>query len=906
MAAFNDTDISINVAGDIRWTGAATTPTHTVLEFIQWLMLKQDDGQAAGDDVLDITVDTPFDRSTDQIMSLNSPFNIDDAFATHLYDGSVAQGSTGNDTLYSGLEVIGPVETGTEYMILQDSRVLPGFWQTGINAPGGASLIFSRHLVKSRDRGADIDGKRITVLARELGDQYRRFPATLGTGNSVAAIGNGADIFNANTDTTIAGWTTVVNTEGFQELDIDGTGAAGQEFYSQWGIGAQSINDTYERTKWISQRSHTSDSNADVGSDFVVENATIIGQGQEFTGPTAGEIITMAEMQVKIAAGTPTGTVYCEIHESNDASPAIPTGGVLARSEDILATAITSSYETFKFVFNRLNPSSGADQRSGLTLATASDTSFLVIRHDAGDASNNFHVRGLATTGTHGGNRAEETGVWTGVALDDLNFTLQTSPEIHQIPGQQFEGINIEVGFTGEAGAGLLEDDIVIWGTDVTYQTLAGGTFQEGEYVTFKTGSTLKSGGKVLFDNGTVRMIVSLDTPGVSVLTDGDIIASLDGVVTAAINVTIVDDDLSGGEGLLLAKDDNGAAGEVSLQVISGSNPVNTNILRSASTTDPFTDFATADTTLNTRTLIPEFLGTSTGSNIIGAYGIGFVPGDVGANDLFISLDNASRQPPNNVIFTVSGLIAGEDRVLVGPRTATALERGQFLLSTALTTAAESAIVVKDGAETVTPVDGDIPDNGQTANTRLRVQLDTGVYRRVSYASTTKASDTFNISDLEITAVQTDGVAVVSTGLFSSAAANFLTTDPVDVGDILNITAGADVGAFEVIGVTDANNIVVKPDFSTGGAAQTFTVDRLAIDWSGGLSAAINNEVFVGFIDVLANGADETYTGQFSSPRNLFVRVRDGGGTPIKTFEAVTAQFLSTPQTSAAVRTSDA
>ena len=40
-------------------------------------MSKQDDEQASGDDKLDITVDTPFDRSTDQIVTLNSPFNID-------------------------------------------------------------------------------------------------------------------------------------------------------------------------------------------------------------------------------------------------------------------------------------------------------------------------------------------------------------------------------------------------------------------------------------------------------------------------------------------------------------------------------------------------------------------------------------------------------------------------------------------------------------------------------------------------------------------------------------------------------------------------------------------------------------------------------------------------------------
>src|SRR3989338_1919033 len=260
MAAIANADVSIDASGNIRWTGAATTNKHTVLEFIQYLMDKQDDAQAAGGDLLDITVDTPFNRSTDQILTLNSPFNIDDTFATHLYDGSVAQTepTLGGNTLYSGLGVIGPVESGTEYMIIQNGKVLPAFWGTGINPEAAPSLVFSRHLVKSKYAGSKIDGQRITVLARELGDQYRRFPVTLGTGNSVAAIGNGADIFNTNTDATIAGWTTIANTEGFQELYIDGTTVGDpEEYYSQWDIGSQSINDTYERTKWISQRAHT-------------------------------------------------------------------------------------------------------------------------------------------------------------------------------------------------------------------------------------------------------------------------------------------------------------------------------------------------------------------------------------------------------------------------------------------------------------------------------------------------------------------------------------------------------------------------------------------------------------------------------------------------------------------------
>src|SRR3989338_7723953 len=342
MAAIANADVSIDTSGNIRWTGAATTNKHTVLEFIQYLMDKQDDAQAAGDDLLDITVDTPFNRSTDQILTLNSPFNIDDTFATHLYDGSVSQTEPTllGETLYSGLGIIGPVETGTEYMILQDGKVLPSFWGTGINPEASPSLVFSRHLVRSKYAGSKIDGQRITVLARELGDQYRRFPVTLGTGNSVAAIGNGADIFNTTADATIAAWT-ILNTEGFQDLNIDGTGAV-QEFYSKWDPGTRSINDTYERTKWISQRSHVADftEGTPTGADFVVDDASTQGQAQAFVPLSGTEKLTEARFNIKIGGGTPTGKLYCLLYDSDDAAsqPAEPTSTALARSEPVLAS----------------------------------------------------------------------------------------------------------------------------------------------------------------------------------------------------------------------------------------------------------------------------------------------------------------------------------------------------------------------------------------------------------------------------------------------------------------------------------------------------------------------------------------------------------------------------------------
>jgi len=841
MAAIADADISINAAGDIRWEGAKETNRHTVLEFIQWLMDKQDDDQAAGDDLLDITVETPFDRSTDQIVTLNSPFNIDDTFATHLYDGSVTQ--NGGDDIYSGLAVIGPVESGTEYMILQGGKVLPAFWGTGINAEASPSLVFSRHLVKSREGGADIDGQRITVLARELGDQYRRFPVTLGTGNSVAAISNGADIFNEKTDSTLEGYTTITNTEGYQQIDIDGngTGAGVNEYYSQWTKAALEVNDVYERAKWITQRSHQTyiTSGTPTGSDQTLDNGTNDGVAMQFTSNATLELLTESRWQIKIGAEDTTGltgSVYAELYASDTGNPDAPTGAVLARSEDVIVSAFTSSYEETIFRFNRFNPATGADQIDGLRL-TASTQYFIALRHDDGSATNYLEVE-YGSSQDSGQDGATSSGAsWTGSSTIDFGHEIKSSPVIHGVPGEVFQGINVEVAYDAEAGTGVVEteatnDELLIWGTRITYNGLTG-SFREGEYVAIYadgTTSSPKSGGQVLFDDGT-DMIVALENPSAAVIASTD---DIYGVTSGAdANITVVaDEEYSGGSGYALAIDDNTGTGELYIQVISGVNPVDNNEVRSTAGlgTDALTDYVTAASTITTRTLNPEFIGTSTGSNIIGTYGIGFDKDDVGENDKFFDLSNTDRTPPNNVLFTVSGLISGQDRVLVGPRNGTSLDRGQWLVATALTGGTETVLVVKTGTDTVPFVATEInwPDSGLAAeNSSLRIQLDSGIYRRVDYESH-NGTNTFT--------------------------------------------------------------------FDTAGAPWSFSSDNASVD----------NNAFMAFIDVLADAGSETFTGVHdTTDRDLFVRVRDGGGTPIKTFESDSAQFKSTAQTVAAVRTDD-
>jgi hypothetical protein len=181
------------------------------------------------------------------------------------------------------------------------------------------------------------------------------------------------------------------------------------------------------------------------------------------------------------------------------------------------------------------------------------------------------------------------------------------------------------------------------------------------------------------------------------------------------------------------------------------------------------------------------------------------------AADTIQDLAGVTQTPPNNVTFTVSGLVSGEDRVLVGPRTGNDLDRSQFTLNTTLSGATETAVVVG------TSIPGDTPSSGD-----IRVELDTGVYREQPYTT------------------------------YSGA---------------------------------------------------TFTIG--STDYSGGNVATSGNNVFIAYIDELASGTTATFTTVYTSDRDLLVRVRDGGATPIRTFEAP-ATLGSGGGSVAAIRTSDA
>lgn len=276
----------------------------------------------------------------------------------------------------------------------------------------------------------------------------------------------------------------------------------------------------------------------------------------------------------------------------------------------------------------------------------------------------------------------------------------------------------------------------------------------------------------------------------------------------------------TGGTGQLLAVDntDGTAATRLWMQILTGTAP-------SSGTVTGGTSSATAVISAQQEYTIPTpFIGSSTGSALIGAYGIGMEVLDTGASDLFTDLDENTNQPPNNITFTVDGTISGEDRVLVGPKGAgTTLQSGQFLLSTAVT-GASTSVIVKVGTET--PGTGtDSATNTPTAGT-IRVQRDSdGVYQLVDYTG-----------------------------------------------------------------------------YTVGAGIMTFT------GCTSVPTAAIDQQVYISYVDVLADAGSESFTVVASGTRDLFIRVRDGGTAGdlegIKTFET-TGSLVSSDSSTTVIRTSD-
>lgn len=260
-------DFEIQADKDIRYIGAAHGASgagyYTVLEFHRWLGSLADDQSASGDDLLDMSKETPSDKSFDTIITLVNGYNIDDTAAEHLYGGSVIQ--AGGDVIYDGLQVI--AGSGAHVEVVQNAALIANdFWNStpfgasvkGLN-PDAANGVSHRFMLKVRTGGADIDGRRLLVQTREFGFSYSEFKIN-GTsrGINVAALSYTDDLNNDTAEGTVSGWSDITNlTAGYNGIDADGNGS-NEFYYSKWDKGSRTVNQFYERMKWLTRRGSAS------------------------------------------------------------------------------------------------------------------------------------------------------------------------------------------------------------------------------------------------------------------------------------------------------------------------------------------------------------------------------------------------------------------------------------------------------------------------------------------------------------------------------------------------------------------------------------------------------------------------------------------------------------------------
>lgn len=191
------------------------------------------------------------------------------------------------------------------------------------------------------------------------------------------------------------------------------------------------------------------------------------------------------------------------------------------------------------------------------------------------------------------------------------------------------------------------------------------------------------------------------------------------------------------GTGQMLAIDSPTAGTKLWLQLLTGTNPVDNDVITGGISSATVTMAVTI--TDRSALIKTPFVGASTGSALIGSYGLTLQTTDLAATDKVFDLTNAQITPPNNVTFDVGGVVIGEDYVLVAPWDGVtndadgnpAVDFSQDTQSVLINGAAVTSIVVN------TAIPSDTPSSGS-----IRVETNSGFYQKCDYTSWTGSTYT--------------------------------------------------------------------------------------------------------------------------------------------------------------------
>jgi hypothetical protein len=370
-----------------------------------------------------------------------------------------------------------------------------------------------------------------------------------------------------------------------------------------------------------------------------------------------------------------------------------------------------------------------------------------------------------------------------------------SSSTLNGIDGEDFRGLTHSVAYDTETGTpAAATNEQWVYGTYVNHGAVTGGPFTVGEAVHEDTATPTWKGRVLSVDGTDTSLIIDIEEGSVTI---SDTFTGQSSGAQATVSATPAGEEVqvAAGEIAIYALDDDGTSGNIYGQILKGTAPLNnTRIYDPGNHPAYYTTSAAAVE----RTVSTPFVGVSTGSALIGAYGLGMEAADTAAADTFFDLGNNPITPPNNVTFTVSGLTSGEDRLLVtNDNGATGIDFTQMAVATLLNGAAETVVDVGTGN-----IPSDTPASAGTTG-GIRIERNDGAYTLHRYTSYDATRTQFTIP---------------------------------------------------------------SHDFSTNNASAT-------------------NNVFVSYIDKLASAASENFSCVYDSDRTLFIRVRDGGGSPVKTAE---------------------
>ena len=170
-----DTDFSVAANGDIRYVGdahgGAAPGNYTVIEFHRWLQDLADNATHRRRPARH--------HGHDPVGALDRQHHHAAGAVQHRRHGRPASLRRVDHPSRRGRAILrsrggGRCHTDTQLQIVQNNAILTSYWGTGLNTDATANILL-RIMVKTRAAAADIDGKRIRVFARELGDTYSEF-----------------------------------------------------------------------------------------------------------------------------------------------------------------------------------------------------------------------------------------------------------------------------------------------------------------------------------------------------------------------------------------------------------------------------------------------------------------------------------------------------------------------------------------------------------------------------------------------------------------------------------------------------------------------------------------------------------------------------------------------------------